>query len=167
LLLKNLDLITEQGYLTHATILLFGKSLIKATFTASFKIRRFGKSIHDLLFQDIIESNIFDMPDKVMETLKSKYLVRPISYKGLERMEPSEYPEAALREAILNAIIHIYYLSTYYERKHSNDKCAIPGVIHCIQAYSYQRPPIFGTREVDLQSRLNWERYKLYPEKGQ
>ncbi len=113
LLLRNLSLITEQGQLTNAAILLFGKSVVRASVTASFKIGRFGKSNHDLLFQDIIETNIFDMADKVMETLKAKYLIRPISYKGLERMEPLEYPEAALREAILNAIIHKDYSSTY------------------------------------------------------
>lgn len=113
LLLRNLGLITEQGQLTNAAIILFGKSLVRASVTASFKIGRFGKSNHDLLFQDIIETNIFDMADKVMETLKAKYLIRPISYKGLERMEPLEYPEAALREAILNAIIHKDYSSTY------------------------------------------------------
>lgn len=44
-----------------------------------------------------------------MEILDTKYLIRPISYKGLERMEPLEYPERALREAILNAIIHKDY----------------------------------------------------------
>ena len=52
------------------------------------------------------------MADQVMNTLKSKYLIRPISYVGLERMEPMEYPEPALREAILNAIIHKDYSST-------------------------------------------------------
>lgn len=43
-----------------------------------------------------IETNIFDMADKVMETLKAKYLIRLISFQGLERMEPLEYPEPAL-----------------------------------------------------------------------
>ncbi|GGB07395.1 ATP-binding protein [Puia dinghuensis] len=113
LLLKNLNLVTEQGQLTNAAVLLFGKNLAKVTVTASLKIGRFGRSSNDLLFQDIIETNIFDMPDKVMDTLKAKYLIRPISYKGLERMEPLEYPEPALREAILNAIIHKDYSSTY------------------------------------------------------
>ncbi len=47
-----------------------------------------------------------------MEILDKKYLTRPISYKGLLRMEPLEYPEAALREAILNAIIHKDYSGT-------------------------------------------------------
>ena len=112
-LFKNLGLLTEQGQLTNAAVLLFGKNLIKVSVTASFKIGRFGKSSHELLFQDIVETNIFEMADKVIEILKTKYLVRPISYRGLERMEPLEYPETALREAILNAIIHKDYSSTY------------------------------------------------------
>lgn len=113
LLLKNLDLLTEQGQLTNASLLLFGKNSMKISVTASFKIGRFGKSSHDLLFQDIVETNVFDMADRVMEILKMKYLIRPISYMGLQRVEPLEYPEPALREAVLNAIIHKDYSSTY------------------------------------------------------
>ena len=131
LLLRNLSLITEQNQLTNAAILLFGRSVVRASVTASFKIGRFGKSNHDLLFQDIIETNIFDMADKVMETLKAKYLIRPISYKRLERMEPLEYPEAALREAILNAIIHKDYSSTYTFLRVYDDRLHIwnPGIL--------------------------------------
>jgi ATP-dependent DNA helicase RecG len=113
LLLKNLSLITEQGELTNAAVLLFGKNPARVSVMASFKIGRFGKSSHDLLFHDVIESNLFETVNKVMEILQSKYLHRPISYNGIERMEPLEYPEAALREAILNAIIHKDYSSTF------------------------------------------------------
>ncbi|MCK9414112.1 MAG: putative DNA binding domain-containing protein [Prolixibacteraceae bacterium] len=112
-LLKNLNLVTEQGELTNAAMLLFAKNPAKVSVTSSFKIGRFGKSSDDLLFQDIVETNIFDMPDKVVEILKAKYLIRPISYKGMERLEPLEYPEPALREAVLNSIIHKDYSSTY------------------------------------------------------
>lgn len=112
ILLKNLNLVTEPGHLTNAAILLFGKNVGKVNALAIFKIGRFGKSSHDLLFQDVIETNIFEMADTVMNILKTKYLIRPISYVGLERMEPMEYPEPALREAILNAIIHKDYSST-------------------------------------------------------
>src|SRR6185437_9373907 len=52
------------------------------------------------------------MADKVLNILDTKYLTRPISYKGLQRIEGLEYPEAALREAILNAIIHKDYSGT-------------------------------------------------------
>jgi ATP-dependent DNA helicase RecG len=112
LLLQNLNLLIDNR-LTNAALLLFGKHPAKVSVTASFKIGRFGKSSENLLFQDIIETNLFEMPDKVMEVLQAKYLIRPISYQGLERVESLEYPEAALREAILNAIIHKDYSSTY------------------------------------------------------
>lgn len=108
-LLKRLGLTTPAGRLTRAAVLLFGKSPRQVSLTATFRIGRFGKASHDLLFQDVVETNLFEMPDKVMEILKGKYLIRPISYQGLERMEPLEYPEPALREAILNAIIHKEY----------------------------------------------------------
>lgn len=131
ILLKNLSLITEQGELTNAAMLLFSKNSAKVSVTSSFKIGRFGKSSDDLLFQDIVETNIFDMPDKVMEILKSKYLIRPISYKGLERMEPLEYPEPALREAVLNSIIHKDHSSTYIFLRVYDDRLHLwnPGVL--------------------------------------
>jgi ATP-dependent DNA helicase RecG len=112
-LLRNLRLLTEDGDLTHAAILLFGKHTTHQFVTSSFKIGRFGDSPADLLTQDIVEGNILYMADKVLDILKTKYLVRPISYEGLHRKEPLEYPEPALREAILNAIIHKDHSSTY------------------------------------------------------
>ncbi|MGV8092063.1 MAG: ATP-binding protein [Mangrovibacterium sp.] len=131
ILLKNLDLITERGELTNAAMLLFSKNPAKISVTSSFKIGRFGKSSDDLLFQDIVETNIFEMPDKVMEILKSKYLIRPISYKGLERLEPLEYPEPALREAVLNSIIHKDHSSTYIFLRVYDDRLYLwnPGVL--------------------------------------
>ncbi|MBC9909035.1 ATP-binding protein [Chitinophaga varians] len=112
-LLKKLELMAPTGDFSHAALLLFGKRLGRVSITASFKIGRFGKSNHDLLFHDMIETNIFSMADSVMELLDRKYLIRPISYQGLQRLEPLEYPEEALREAICNAIIHRDYSSTY------------------------------------------------------
>ena len=93
-------------------MLLFGKRPKKYAPAAYFKIGRFGQSPGELLFQDIVEGNILDMADTVMEILNRKYLIRPISYEGLLRKEPLEYPEQALREAILNAIIHKDYHGT-------------------------------------------------------
>lgn len=108
-LLENLRLTTESGTLKNAAILLFGRDPMKFFLSSYFKIGRFGDSDSDLRFQDIIEGNIFEMADKVMHRLKEKYLVSPISYEGLHRLETLEYPEAALREAILNAIVHRDY----------------------------------------------------------
>ena len=52
------------------------------------------------------------MADKVVDLLRAKYLISPISYEGLIRKEELEYPEPALREAILNAIVHKDYTGT-------------------------------------------------------
>jgi len=108
-LLKNLELINDKGEFLLAAVLLFGKRPKRYAPSAYFKIGRFGKSSSDLLHQDIVEGNILDMADTVMEILDKKYLTRPISYEGLLRKEPLEYPEQALREAVLNAIIHKDY----------------------------------------------------------
>jgi ATP-dependent DNA helicase RecG len=61
------------------------------------------------MLHDMIEGNIFQMPDRVMDFLKSKYLISLISYQGLQRIETLEIPEKAVREAVLNAIIHRDY----------------------------------------------------------
>ena len=107
--LKNLDLIKENGEITRAAILLFGIRPAKYIRTAIIKIGRFGNTSADLISQDIIEGNIIEMPDKIIEILRTKYLYSPISYKGLERIETLEYPEKAIREAVLNAIVHRDY----------------------------------------------------------
>ncbi|HUB59847.1 MAG TPA: ATP-binding protein [Puia sp.] len=108
-LLENLELVNEVGELRNATLLLFGKRPMKYFLSCYFKIGRFGESNADLRFQDTVEGNIFEMVDKVMERLKEKYLVSPISYNGLHRIETLEYPEVGLREALLNAIVHKDY----------------------------------------------------------
>lgn len=112
-ILKNLELVNEQGEFLLAALLLFGKAPQRYSTMARYKIGRFGKSHSDLKHQDVIEGNLLDMADKVMTTLDTKYLIRPISYEGLQRIEGLEYPETALREAILNSIIHKDYSSTF------------------------------------------------------
>lgn len=131
LLMKRLNLLTKDGELTHAAILLFGKYPYSISPTTSFKIGRFGESSSDLLFQDIIETNLLTMVEKIMEKLKDRYLIRPISYKGLERMEPLEYPESALREAVLNSIIHKDHSSTYTLHRVYDDRMHLwnPGTL--------------------------------------
>ena len=108
-LLENLEMVNDGGELRNATLLLFGKRPMKYFLSCYFKIGRFGESNADLRFQDTVEGNIFEMVDKVMERLKEKYLVSPISYNGLHRVETLEYPEVGLREALLNAIVHKDY----------------------------------------------------------
>lgn len=130
-LLTKLHLVNEKGQLKCAALLLFGKDPLKYFTHAYFKIGRFGTSDHDLKFQDTIEGNIFEMVDKVMEILWSKYLTSPIHYEGMLRKEILEYPESALREAILNAIVHKNYAGTTIQLSIYDDKLILwnPGAL--------------------------------------
>lgn len=121
-LLQNLDLITPEGKLRAATLLLFGKRPQRYFIHGYFKIGKFGVSDADLKFQDTVEGNIFEMVDRVMQLLKDRYLISPITYKGIQRIEKLEYPEAALREAVLNAIVHKDYTDTTIQLSVYDDK---------------------------------------------
>jgi ATP-dependent DNA helicase RecG len=48
-------------------------------------------------------------PGKAMDLLLTKYLRAAISYEGIGRIERFPFPKAALREALLNAIVHKDY----------------------------------------------------------
>ncbi len=63
------------------------------------------------------------MADRVPEVLCSKYLTAAISYEGLQRIEQLEYPEPALREAILNSsIVRKDYTGTFIQLSVYDDK---------------------------------------------
>ena len=119
--LENLNLVDENKKLTNAAILLFGKDPAKYFPLCDFRIGRFGTKQSDLMFQDVIEGNLIQMADKVVDILKAKYLVSPIHYEGLTRIESLEIPEDALREAILNSIIHKDYSGAHIQMKIYND----------------------------------------------
>ena len=106
--LENLHLV-ENGKLKNAAILLFAKCPQRFFTGVQFKIGRFGKDESDLMYQDVVEGNILQMADEVMKYLKGKYLISPIHYEGMQRMEPLEVPEEAFREILYNAIIHKLY----------------------------------------------------------
>ncbi len=108
--LRNLGLMTSDGKLKTAAILLFGKNVRRFFPSAEFKIGRFHSSDSDLIIQDVIECNIIQMANQVIDVLRSKYLISPISYRGLQRVEDLEIPEMALREMIYNAIAHKDYV---------------------------------------------------------
>lgn len=121
-LLQNLDLITPEDKLKAAAVLLFGKRPQRHFIHSYFKIGKFGISDADLKFQDTVEGNIFEMVDRVIRLLKERYLISPITYEGIQRIEKLEYPEAALREAVLNAIVHKDYTNTTIQLSIYDDK---------------------------------------------
>lgn len=110
--LDNLGLI-KDGIPSNGAILLFGKYPQRMFVTSSFKIGRFGVDDSDLLNQDVISGNLIQMTDKIMQVLSDKYLIRPIHYEGLQRKEPLEIPQEALREIIFNSIVHKLQIGTW------------------------------------------------------
>nr|WP_319511312.1 ATP-binding protein [uncultured Draconibacterium sp.] len=123
-ILDNL-LLLEDDNLKRSAILLFGKNPCRFFINAFVKIGRFGQTDDDLRFQEIIEGNAFQLADKVLEVLDRKFFVSPISYKGLQRVESWEYPYEAIREVILNAIVHRDYMGAPIQISVYDDKLIV------------------------------------------
>jgi len=123
-ILDNLLLI-ENNQLKRSAILLFGKNPQRFFINAYLKIGRFGKSADDLLFQEIVEGNIFELADKTLEILDKKFLIAKISYDGIHRIEQWEYPYEAIREAIINAIVHKDYMGAPIQISVYDDKIVV------------------------------------------
>lgn len=103
-LLKKLRLI-EGNQLKRGSIVLFGKDPGKFYPNMAVKIGKFGTSDTDLKFHEVVEGNLIQLKDKIGEMLNSKFFIHPIDFMGMQRVEKDEYPVAAIREMILNAIL--------------------------------------------------------------
>jgi len=108
--LEKLSLI-ENDNLKRAAILLFGNNPQKFYIQSCVKIGKFLTET-DIQTTDIVEGNLFEQLENTLEILRSKYLKSNISYEGIHRRDILEYPYDALREAIINALIHRDYIGT-------------------------------------------------------
>ena len=109
-LLAKLRLTDDNGNIKRAAIVLFGKDPAKFYNNCSVKIGRFGNDSSDLRFQETVEGNIVYLLKEVLEQLNRKFFTRAISFEGMNRIEKGEYPIGALREMLLNALVHRNYL---------------------------------------------------------
>jgi len=109
LILKKLGLLNE-GKVTNAGILLFGKSPKKFFVNALVKCGRF-KDEASKEFIDIrdFDGNLFNSLESSINFLKEHIRVSA-RIEGLLRKEKWEIPIDALREAIINSLIHRDYL---------------------------------------------------------
>jgi len=109
-LLQKLNLIDDKD-LKRASVLLFGNDPQKFYLQSAVRI---GKFLADTEIQttDIVEGNLFTQLESTLEILRTKYLVSNIKYEGIHRRDILEYPYEALREAIINALIHRDYSGT-------------------------------------------------------
>jgi len=109
-LLEKLHLVNGD-YLTHAAALLFYAEPERLVGGAYVKIGYFDKGDADLRYQDEVQGSLLMQVNQAVDILKAKYLRAWISYEGLQRIETFPVPEAALREAVLNAVVHKDYAS--------------------------------------------------------
>ena len=108
-LLDKLHL-TEGTYLKRAAVLLFHPDPERYVTGAYVKIGFFENNV-DLRYHDEVHGDLFTQVNQTIEILRAKYLKALISYEGLQRIETYPVPDPALREALLNAVVHKDYSS--------------------------------------------------------
>lgn len=111
ILLDNLHLIDEDGYLVRAAMLAFYKDPEKWVTGSYIKIGCFGKSDSDLLYQDEVHGPLIEQVDKTVDLVYTKYMKARIDYEGIQRIEQFMFHKDAFREILLNAIVHKDYSS--------------------------------------------------------
>ncbi len=122
--LEKLRLATGDK-IKRAALILFGKDPNKFYPNIKVKIGRFGTNDADLRFQEVLEGNILELLKQVPEMLNSKFLTRPIVFEGLQRIEKDTYPVAAIREMLLNALVHRTYMGSMIQIRVYDDKLTI------------------------------------------
>ncbi len=97
----------EGRHLKRAAVLLFHSTPQRFIGEAYVKIGYFRGS--ELLYQDVIEGNLFTQVDRIVDLLYTKYTRALVSYRGVSRVETFPVPRDAIREAVVNAVIHRDY----------------------------------------------------------
>ncbi|MCM1500333.1 MAG: putative DNA binding domain-containing protein, partial [Clostridium sp.] len=111
ILLDNLHLVDEDGYLIRAAMLAFYKDPEKWVTGAYVKIGYFAQSDADLKYQDEVHGSLIEQVDKTVDLVYTKYMKALITYEGIQRIEQFMFHPDAFREILLNAIVHKDYSS--------------------------------------------------------
>ncbi|OUD35371.1 ATP-binding protein [Flavobacterium sp. FPG59] len=123
-LLEKIRLL-DHGKLKRAAIILFGKDPNRFYPNIKVKIGRFGVNDADLRFQEVEEGNIIELLKTVPNQLNYKFFTKPIDFEGLLRIEKDEYPVPAVREMLLNALVHRSYMGSMIQMRVYDDKLNI------------------------------------------
>lgn len=111
--LRRYGLMTDEG-ITNAAALLFSDDSTNISQAAVTKIGLFAED-GQILMEDIIDGPIIFQPEETLKRLLDKYTQPRFRLKNnLERVHVYRYPPRALREAILNAIVHRQYMSVQH-----------------------------------------------------
>lgn len=100
----------ERSHLKRAAVLLFHPDP-EVFFTGAYVKIGFFRDNVDLLYHDEIHGDLFTQVAQTIDLLSTKYLRAGIRYEGIRRVESLPVPRNALREAVLNAVVHKDYAS--------------------------------------------------------
>lgn len=117
--------IVKDGKFKRAAIILFGKDPNRFFPNVQVKIGRFTGKDEDLKFQEIEEGNLVQLLENIPKQLNRTFLTRLIDFKGLQRIEKGEYPVAAIREMLLNALVHKNYMGSTIQLRVYDNKITI------------------------------------------
>lgn len=109
-LLKNTDIVSEQGTVTIAGLLMFGINPQRFLRNASISFAHYcGDEISgELIDRKTIEGTLPDQVDATLQVIKNNILA-PSTIVGLKREERVQYPDRVFRELIVNACVHRNY----------------------------------------------------------
>ena len=116
-------LLAENGQLKRAALVLFGKSTEQFYPAAFVKIGYWRDN--NILFHDVEQGNLFTLLRNVINKLNNDYLKQKIHFEGLYRIETGEYPREAMREMLLNALVHRSYMGAPIQIRVYDDKISI------------------------------------------
>jgi len=109
-ILNNLELIRDNK-LTNAAVLLFGKNPSRYINVANARVGRF-KTQTEILDTVEAKGNLFKEKDILFDAVKKHLNVKFVIKGELEREDIWDYPLDAIREGIINALIHRDYLDS-------------------------------------------------------
>ncbi len=108
--LDRYGLLCEDGTVTIAGVLLFSEHPRRLNRGAFMKIGEFDKD-GVLRREDIVEAPLILVPDLAVDLLFERYIPPMFRYEGALRKLVDVYPRDAIRELIVNAVVHMDYRS--------------------------------------------------------
>jgi ATP-dependent DNA helicase RecG len=154
-ILEKLNLL-QQDRLTNAAVLLFTSNPQTLFPQAEIQIARFqGDTGTNILDSAILSGSLWEQIDEVLSHLRKmlkvqfKISVEETNLQGLQRQEIWDYPLVALREAVLNALVHRDYaiagniqIRIYDDHLTIRNPGRLPESLHVAQLYEKEHDSI-------------------------
>ena len=103
-LLERLNLV-ERGQITRAGVLLFSHYPEKHIPACYTRVGFFSDG-GTIEFEDEVHGSLLEQAEKVVDLMYLKYMKARVSYERIARVERYAFPLEAVRELVLNALVH-------------------------------------------------------------